>query len=446
MRLIIRGVFWFGLYAFLVIFPLVIGVVFIDPADSPYFLINLAAAFGYIGLALMAAELALVSRVGGAAGAFGEDSLLQFHRQIGISALALVTLHPLLLVLTDAYEFAVVLPWSGSPWPVWMGSVAFISVLVLVGLSVFRKLLKTPYEYWQATHGALSLILIGTAGVHIATVGRFSAIPAMRVLWAVYIAVFVGLFIRYRLIRPLHMQKRPWEVVENRVEIGDARTIVLRPVNHHGFTFEPGQFGWVGFGKSPFALTQHPICLSSNGDIPTPAGDIAFTIKNLGDWSGTVVPRVQVGDRAWVDAPYGVFTMDREEGAGYGLIGGGVGITPVFSMLLSMESRGDVRPVVLFYGANSENDLIFNDEIDRLDQRMQNLKVVRVLARPSDSWTGESGFINADVLRRHLPDPLYKRFQYFICGPNPLMDAMEGALPAIGVPVDRVHTERFDMV
>ena len=446
MRLIIRGVFWFGLYTFLVIFPLVIGAVFIDPAESPYFLINLSAAFGYIGLALMAAELALVSRVNGAAGAFGEDSLLQFHRQIGISAVVLVTLHPLLLVLTNAYEWAIVVPWSGTPWPVWMGSVAFFSAVLLVGVSVLRKTLRTPYEYWQATHGILSMVLILTAGIHIGTVGRFSSIPAMRALWAVYLAVFVGMFIRYRLIRPMQMLKTPWEVVENRQEIGDARTIVLRPVGHHGFTFEPGQFGWVGFSKSPFALSQHPICLSSNGDIPTPSGDIAFTIKNLGDWSGTVVPGVKVGDRAWVDGPRGVFTMDREEGAGYGLIGGGVGITPVYSMLLAMESRGDVRPVVLFYGANSEDDLIFNEEIDRLDERMHNLTVVRVLSRPSDSWTGEKGFINADVLKRNLPDPLYKHFQYFICGPNPLMDAMESALPAIGVPADRVHTERFDMV
>ena len=71
--------------------------------------------------------------------------------------------------------------------------------------------------------------------------------------------------------------------------------------------------------------------------------------------------------------------MDREEGAGYGLIGGGVGITPLLSMVLAMEERGDVRPVVLFYGANSEDDLTFDDELAALDRRMDNLTVVRVL-------------------------------------------------------------------
>ena len=152
------------------------------------------------------------------------------------------------------------------------------------------------------------------------------------------------------------------------------------------------------------------------------------------------------GAKAWVDGPRGVFTIDREEGAGYGLIGGGIGITPLRAMVLAMEERGDVRPVVLFYGVNDEADLTYDEELAELDRRMDNLTVVRVLSKPGDDWAGERGYINADILKRHLPERLLTRFQYFICGPNALMDAMEKALPQIGVPRDRVHTERFDMV
>jgi ferredoxin-NADP reductase len=73
------------------------------------------------------------------------------------------------------------------------------------------------------------------------------------------------------------------------------------------------------------------------------------------------------------------------------------------------------------------------------------LTVVYVLENPPESWTGERGYITADILRRHLP-PQFKRHQYFICGPAPLMDTMEEALLAIGVPADQIHTERFNMV
>ena len=445
-RLIIRGIFWFGFYVLMILFPLLVGAVLLNPADSPYFLVNLAAAFGYIGLALMTVELALVSRSDGAAGAFGEDALLQFHREIGISAFVLVCLHPILLIASAVYTGSILVPWGGTPWPVSMGVAAFVAVLLVVGLSLMRRRLGTPYEIWQATHGFLSITLITVAGIHIYAVGRFSTLPVMRVVWIVYIATFVGMFLRYRLLRPLRLKRQPWEVVENRPELGSSYTIRLRPVDHHGFTFEPGQFAWLGFGSTPFAMTMHPISLSSNGDIPMDNGEIAFTIKDLGDWSGTVVPAVKPGDRAWVDGPHGVFSMDREEGAGYALIGGGVGITPLHAMLLAMEERGDVRPVVVFYGANDEGDLTFNDEFLDLERRMPTLTVVRVLAKPSAAWQGERGFIGADVLRRYLPSKLAAHFQYFICGPTPLMDAMEQALPDLGVPVDRIHTERFDMV
>ena len=73
------------------------------------------------------------------------------------------------------------------------------------------------------------------------------------------------------------------------------------------------------------------------------------------------------------------------------------------------------------------------------------LTLVHVLEHPPDGWTGESGYIDAGVLSRHLP-PGFKRFQYFICGPDPMMDAAETALIELDVPPERVHTERFDMV
>jgi ferredoxin-NADP reductase len=67
-----------------------------------------------------------------------------------------------------------------------------------------------------------------------------------------------------------------------------------------------------------------------------------------------------------------------------------------------------------------------------------------VLERPPDDWAGESGYLTGDVLARYLP-PGYRRFQFFICGPDPMMDAAESALIRLGVPPERVHTERFDM-
>lgn len=145
----------------------------------------------------------------------------------------------------------------------------------------------------------------------------------------------------------------------------------------------------------------------------------------------------------WLDGPHGVFSSDRKQGMGYVLIGGGVGITPLYSMAQTMAARGDVRPVYLFYGSRNWDDVTFREELEALQERM-NLHVIHVLSAPHDGWAGEVGYVSQEVLSRHLPEQ-YKRFVYLICGPDPLMDAMEEALPALGVPPDHVHTERFNM-
>ena len=146
----------------------------------------------------------------------------------------------------------------------------------------------------------------------------------------------------------------------------------------------------------------------------------------------------------WVDGPHGVLSSDREQGMGYVLVAGGIGITPLYSMCQTMAERGDARPVLLFYGGSDRESLTFREELDELSGKMD-LQVVYVLTDPPQGWEGEIGFINSEILKRYLPKQ-YQRFVYFICGPTPLMDAMEEALPDLGVPEEKVFSERFGMV
>ena len=74
-----------------------------------------------------------------------------------------------------------------------------------------------------------------------------------------------------------------------------------------------------------------------------------------------------------------------------------------------------------------------------------NLKVVHVLEKPDAGWQGEKGYIDADVFRRCVPPP-YAEHEYFICGPDVMMDAVEKALAELGVPMARYHSERYNFV
>ncbi len=121
-----------------------------------------------------------------------------------------------------------------------------------------------------------------------------------------------------------------------------------------------------------------------------------------------------------------------------------MGIAGLISMLRTMADRKDVRPAFLIYANGDWDGVLFREELERLKERL-NLTVVHVLERPPDDWVGETGHVTVEVLSRHLPQG-YRRFQFFICGPDPMMDAAEAALVQLGVPPERVHTERFDMV
>ena len=68
-----------------------------------------------------------------------------------------------------------------------------------------------------------------------------------------------------------------------------------------------------------------------------------------------------------------------------------------------------------------------------------------MLERPPEGWEGEVGFVTAQVLDRHLPADKSQGIEFFVCGPPPMMDAVESALLSLDVPLDKIHAERFDL-
>lgn len=443
MRTNIRGPIWFWFYRILILLPLIVGASFRGISGGRGFLIGFAIACGYVGLAIVALEFSLVARLKHVAGAFGQDALQQFHKQMGYLGALFLLAHPILL-FAFGYSPQLLNPFlAANAWAWRWGSIALYILLVLIGLSASHRRLRVRYEWWLFTHRWLAPLILIAATVHIFMVHGFTSTLPMQVLWIAYGSAFLSIAIYHRIYMPLLIWKRPWKVVRNVQELGGARTLVLQPFDHNRISFEPGQFAWLIIGNTPFHHEQHPISFSSSAEIAS-GGEVSFTIKALGDWSSNIVPKIQPGTRVWVDGPYGVFSPDLDEGPGYVLIGGGIGITPLYSMCLTMADREDVRPVLLFYAGQDSQELAFRSELDWLSHRM-NLKLVYVLERATADWQCETGRIDSVLLRRCLPKQ-YKRFRYFICGPPPLMDAMEQTLPALGIVPDNIHTERFDLV
>jgi predicted ferric reductase len=230
-------------------------------------------------------------------------------------------------------------------------------------------------------------------------------------------------------------------VAEVRPERGQVWTLALQPQSGSRLRFSPGQFAWLTLSASPFAMREHPFSIASSAE----RGErLELSIKALGDFTSTIKD-MNVGEAAWIDAPYGTFSIDDYPAApGYAFVAGGIGVAPVMSMLRTLADRGDRRPLVLFYGNRVWDRVAFREELDALTTRL-NLAVVHVLLEPPADWTGERGFISEEVLMRHLP-PERHRLHCFLCGPTPMTTSVEHSLAALGVPAAQVHSEIFDWV
>jgi predicted ferric reductase len=439
MRMAVRGAIWFGAYVAVIVVPLIFAAVGIVDDDRGFWR-EFAVALGFVGLSMMGLQFVLVARLRTVAAPFGEDALVHFHRYMGYAGTLFIVAHPvLLIVLVDPSYLERVNPFT-APWAGRFGTLSILCLLVIVVTSIWRLALRISYEVWQGLHLVLSTVAIAAALIHVELIHHYVDQPWKRVLWVAMTLGFLAVFSWVRIVRPVLRMRRPWTISSVDTERGGVSTITLQPVGHRGFTFAPGQFGWLSVHRSPFALTQHPFSFSSNGD---DSSQIQMSIKKLGDFS-TTMSSTAPGTVAYIDGPHGVFSPDHYAGEGCVFLAGGVGIGPIMSMLRTFAARDDRRPCYLFFGMKRVEDATYHDEILQL-ATVLSLTVIVVVSDPTYDWRGEHGYIDAEKMRRHLPAN-HVALQYFICGPGAMQDAMEDALVELGVPGERVHTERFNFV
>jgi predicted ferric reductase len=433
---------YFALYFAFALLPLQAAMI-ADPHLIPRgFPVEFAVGIGFVAYSLILLELVLVTRLRTLSDAFGADTLLQFHRALAGVGAAFLLSHVLGLIMTSS-AWSALNPLAGSA-AMRTGAVAFWSMLLLLVSSRWRRQLRMSYDFWNRIHRLSSVVLLLSATAHVLLVSGYTAAPMVRNVVLALALMFAALMGNYTLLRPLRLWQRSWRVVRNESLGGDTRLLTVTPIGHPGFTFAPGQFSWLISGRSPYSRQQHPITIASSAESASSIGSQDYAIKKLGDWSRDVVPALTPGARIWVEGPYGALSADRLPGQGFVLIAGGIGITPMRAILLTLRDRRDRRPCVLFYAANDFSRVVFRNEFDDLC-RYLDLKVVYVLEHPTGDYFGERGRIDRAMLDRHLPEPR-RHFQYLICGPNPMMDSIESLLLDLGVPDDRVHSERFDQV
>lgn len=438
MRQLTLGTFWIAIYLLLVLAPLFVLLVGPTPPGRSFWR-EFSVALGFVGLAMMGMQFLLTARFRRVTMPYGIDVVYHFHRQISLVGFGLVFAHPLVMFATSP-ETLRYLNLFSAPWRMIAGVGAILLFALIIFLSIWRLRLRISYETWRLSHGLLATVSVGLAISHILGVGYYVSEPYKQGLWLFLGAAWVGALAYTRVIKPILMLRHPYVIDEVIPERGETWTVVLRPDGHQGMKFKPGQFTWLTVLRSPFGIREHPFSFSSSAMQPK---RLTLSIKALGDFTKEI-GALEAGTRAYLDGPYGAFSLDNYRAPGYVFITGGVGITPVMSMLYTLADRNDQRPLYLFYGSNEWEQVTFREEIEQLQQQL-NLDVIHVLQKPPADWAGESGFVNADLLARHL-SANRMQYEYFICGPPAMMGAVEAALTQLGIPLAQTQMEVFNLV
>jgi len=408
--------------------------------------------------ALLAAGLFLIqfflsARLKALDRSFALDRLLKLHAKVGATAGVLAFLHPVLI-----YSQSAGLVRSGwDLWPEGLGAVALLIAMTIVATSLYRKFLELSWEAWRALHN-LVFVMIAMVAVHSLTLGGDLQERWASAFWWLMLAAFAALFIYDKFYKPGLIRRTPYTVIEVTQVSHDTWNIELEAPQPGGFRQVPGQFAFLTLlrdemeGGNPrfhpvrflkldiFGAAgpdeEHPFTISSGA---SETGRISFTVKESGDYTATI-GQTRPGTPALVDGPYGQFShLIRGEGDIL-MIAGGVGITPLLSMLRHIAAFGGPA-VTLIWGNKTEQDILFRDEIEGFADEVPRFKVHHILSKQED-WSGPTGYVTKDVLSQLLSEEELSR-RVFLCGPPVMMDKVTTALRALGVPRRDIHTERF---
>jgi predicted ferric reductase len=383
-------------------------------------------------------QLVLMSRSPWLDQLFGMDRLAWAHRWLGFATVWLIVVHGIFTtvgyalgdnvdVISELWTLLTTYAWV---LPAAIGGILFIAVGISSMAGARRSL---SYETWFLLH-LLAYAAIALAFLHQLLVGNdFMHDPIARIYW---IALYVGaaaLVLVFRFGQPLALNARHrFEVGRVVREAPGLTSIYVTGRDLHRLPVRSGQYFVFRFLHGPEWWHGHPFSLSS-----APNGRwLRITIKALGDGSRRL-QTIPEGTRVLLEGPYGAMTGARRSRRKVALIAGGIGIAPLRALLEALPGKpGDLT---LVYRARGEKHVIFRDELELL-AASRGATVHYVVGRRGSTELPYDP-LDAYGLEDLIPDIAAR--DVYVCGPIPMIDRVTDALVEVGVPIGRIHAERF---
>jgi ferredoxin-NADP reductase len=230
----------------------------------------------------------------------------------------------------------------------------------------------------------------------------------------------------------------------------DAQIIEIIPRTHDVKSFRFARGETLDFRAGQFMQVtleingQEQSRYLSFSSSPTEKGYGEFTKKMTGSDFSKALECLKTGDKVKIKMSLGSFVLD-ETAPKQAFLSGGIGITPIRSMLKYGLDRKLPFDGALFYGNHAPEDIVFRSDLEAMAKANRNLKIVLSLDTPETcplGWKGKCGFLNADMIREELPD--FSERIFYVCGPPIMVKHMVDLLQnQLQIAEDRIKKENF---
>jgi ferredoxin-NADP reductase len=200
-----------------------------------------------------------------------------------------------------------------------------------------------------------------------------------------------------------------------------------------GFQYKPGQWAMVTPLPGQNGESK-PLSFSSSPTEP----HLEFTKRISQSDFSAVIDRLAPGDTVRFQGPAGnmIYTGAEKRVV---FIAGGIGITPVRSILRYLYDMKISGEHCLLYANSTIDEIAFHDEFERMQDENQAFRVANVLAVPPEGWQGHQGFLTLDIIEECVPDIAGQTV--FLCGPPKMVECLEEFLAEMKVPADQIRKE-----
>ncbi|MDD4193962.1 MAG: FAD-binding oxidoreductase [Acholeplasmataceae bacterium] len=405
--------------------------------------------FGSFAYTWISYQFVLSSRPKFIETSFGMDKLYQFHGLMAIVSISIAIIHAIVNEQLLGKSFITTL--GGLS----LGLFILISLLAMLLMSPTFILKYRPfkwlkikidnwkkfsYEQLRIIHN-LTLVAFVVLNVHVLLTSNAREYAHVRTLYWIYMIISVVFYIYHKYIKQEFLQKNPYLIVDTKQENSLIWTIKMRAKKKSIKRDLPGQFAFFSFKTEVQKFEEHPFSISFSNKL-----ELSITVKKLGDFTNKI-SNLKIGDEVLVEGPFGRFSYllyPKEKETIF--IAGGIGITPILSMLRYMSVHEPNRKVLLIWGINTLSDFICKDELYLLAKTMSKLSIVPVVAY-DDDYQGERGYIDSRIINKTcLKENInMSSAGFYICGPKQLTQISTSTLKNSGIKKKRIHFEKFSL-